>query len=78
MLIVAALPAAAWSPRNVSFTSSFPSNAHAQEIVGIEDEIPLGRIGNADEIAHAIEFLASDKSDYITGQILGINGGYVI
>jgi 3-oxoacyl-[acyl-carrier protein] reductase len=35
-------------------------------------------MGSADEIAAAIEFLASDKADYITGQVLGINGGYVI
>ena len=55
-------------------------NSHLtiEELSDFVSEIPLGRMGNADEIAHAVEFLASDKADYITGQVLGINGGYVI
>lgn len=36
---------------------------------------PLGRIGTANEIAAAAEFLLSDKSTWITGQVLGIDGG---
>ena len=36
---------------------------------------PLGRIGNATEIADAAAFLLSDKSAWITGQVLGIDGG---
>ena len=39
------------------------------------DHIPLGRAGTADEVAHAVVFLASDNAAYITGQILGVNGG---
>ena len=53
-------------------------NLSIEELNDFVNEIPLGRIGSADEIAAAIEFLASDKADYITGQILGINGGFVI
>lgn len=37
--------------------------------------IPLGRKGEPDEIAHAVAFLASDQAAYITGQVLGIDGG---
>ncbi len=37
--------------------------------------IPLGRYGEADEIAKAVRFLASDDAAYITGQVLGVNGG---
>src|SRR5271156_2435859 len=37
--------------------------------------IPLGRFGRDQEIAAAIVFLASDEAGYITGQVLGINGG---
>ncbi len=37
--------------------------------------IPLGRKGNPEEIAYAVAFLASDQAAYITGQILGIDGG---
>ena len=58
--------------------TSMNSNLTVEELTEFVDTIPLGRMGSADEIAEAIEFLASDKADYITGQVLGINGGYVI
>jgi 3-oxoacyl-[acyl-carrier protein] reductase len=41
----------------------------------ITEQIPLGRLGEVDDIANAVIFLASDQSSYITGQVLGINGG---
>jgi len=54
------------------------SNLSLEDITAFVEDIPLGRIGNADEIASTIEFLASEKADYITGQVLGVNGGYII
>lgn len=42
------------------------------------DETPLNRIGTAEEAAQAILFLASERASFITGQILGVNGGIVI
>lgn len=39
--------------------------------------IPLGRSGNPEDVANAICFLVSDLADYITGQVLGIDGGMV-
>lgn len=39
------------------------------------DSIPLGKFGSPRDIANAIAFLASSDSSYITGQVLGINGG---
>ena len=36
---------------------------------------PIGRCGKADEVAHAIAFLSSPRSSYITGQVLPVNGG---
>jgi 3-oxoacyl-[acyl-carrier protein] reductase len=36
---------------------------------------PLGRFGTPAEVAALIEFLASDKSSYITGQVIGVDGG---
>lgn len=38
-------------------------------------QIPLERLGSADDIAHAVVFLAQEKSGYITGQVLAVNGG---
>ncbi|MFN3307745.1 MAG: 3-oxoacyl-[acyl-carrier-protein] reductase [Anaerolineales bacterium] len=37
--------------------------------------IPLGRKGKPEEVAYAVAFLASDQAAYITGQILGVDGG---
>jgi len=38
-------------------------------------QIPLERLGSAEDIAHSVLFLASDQSGYITGQVIGVNGG---
>lgn len=38
-------------------------------------EVPLGRFGTADDIARAVEFLASPSSGYITGAVLAVDGG---
>jgi NAD(P)-dependent dehydrogenase (short-subunit alcohol dehydrogenase family) len=37
--------------------------------------IPLGRLGEPDEVARVVHFLAADASAYITGQVWGVNGG---
>jgi 3-oxoacyl-[acyl-carrier protein] reductase len=39
------------------------------------DRIPLGRLGDAADVAAAVCFLASDEAAYITGQVLAVNGG---
>jgi acetoacetyl-CoA reductase/3-oxoacyl-[acyl-carrier protein] reductase len=38
-------------------------------------QIPLGRLGNPEEVARVVHFLAADASSYITGQVWGVNGG---
>jgi len=42
---------------------------------GAAATVPMKRLGTPEEIAQAIVFLASDKADYLTGQIIGVNGG---
>ena len=44
----------------------------------LEDETPLMRIGRPEEVAEAAYFLASEKADFITGEVLNVNGGYLI
>lgn len=41
----------------------------------MQSQIPLGRIGEADDIAAAVTFLASDASTYITGHVMHVDGG---
>ena len=55
-------------------TQDLPENLMKQ----LTDATPLGRFGTAEEIASAVAFLASDEAAFITGQILGVDGGLVM
>ena len=44
----------------------------------LKDETPLMRLGQPEDIANLVSFLVSDKADFITGQVLASNGGFVI
>ena len=41
-------------------------------------ETPLGRLGAPEDIAHAVAFLASEKASFLTGQVLGADGGFIV
>ncbi len=45
---------------------------------GMLSSIPLGKMGEPEDIANAVLFLASDLSTYITGQTLSVNGGMIM
>lgn len=46
-----------------------------EQQAGILANVPVGRLGDAEEIASAVAFLASDEAAYITGETLHVNGG---
>jgi len=50
--------------------------AHRLDDRALAKRTPLGRLGTADEIADLAVFLASDKARYITGQVVGVDGGW--
>lgn len=50
----------------------------SEERLQILDEIPLQRLGKTKEVANMVQFLTSGKADYVTGQVIGINGGWYI
>ncbi len=56
---------------DTDMTRDLPEAARAALLAGI----PLGRLGSADEVAHAVVFLASRQAGYITGTELHVNGG---
>lgn len=49
----------------------------AEYLASIERMHPMGRIGEPDEVARAIVFLASDDASFITGAVLPVDGGYL-
>lgn len=49
-----------------------------QSLQELCEETPLGRLGKATDIAEMVAFLASEQAGFITGQIIGVNGGFVI
>ena len=50
----------------------------SEEIRSLEEETPLVRIGRPQDIAEAALFLASERARFITGQTLGVNGGFIM
>ncbi len=71
------------APRNVTVNAVAPGYIATDMTSDLSDEakekfletIPLKRPGTPQDVANAVAFLASDNAAYITGQVLGINGG---
>jgi 3-oxoacyl-[acyl-carrier protein] reductase len=64
------LPSSLIKPENLDF---FSKNKKIKKL--IEDITPLGRMGDANDIANIVEFLCSSKSSFLTGNCLMVDGG---
>ncbi|HEL2898195.1 TPA: SDR family oxidoreductase, partial [Clostridioides difficile] len=73
-------------PSNIRVNSIAPgvintdmlSGYNEEDIDILVEETPLMRLGTPEDIANCAIFLASDKSNFITGQVISPNGGFVI
>jgi 3-oxoacyl-[acyl-carrier protein] reductase len=59
---------------DTDMTRGLPPEKFAERLAGVA----MGRIGHADDIANAAVFLASNLSSYVTGQIIGVDGGMLV
>ena len=74
------------APSNITVNAVAPGTIYTdmlndltnEDIKNLENEIPLGRIGNTNDISGCVYFLASEDARYITGQVISPNGGFVI
>lgn len=53
------------------------NNLSAEDKIAFAEEIPMGRFGKPEEIAKTVAFLASNGSDYITAQVITVDGGLI-
>lgn len=54
------------------------ANLSSEDIEILSDETPLCRIGKPEEIANAVAFLATQDASFITGQVLSVDGGFIV
>lgn len=72
--------------RNITCNAVSPGFIETSMTAGLSDElkenalknIPLGRVGTPEEVASAVNFLASEEASYITGHVLNVNGGLLM
>jgi 3-oxoacyl-[acyl-carrier protein] reductase len=50
-------------------------NLNQETTCDITSRIPMGRLGQPEDVAGAVLFLASERTGYITGQVLAVDGG---
>ena len=66
------------SPGWVATSRAVAEGRRGEEAKKIEAQIPLGRLGTPEDVAKVVEFLATDLSDYVTGQCISVCGGYIL
>ena len=72
--------------RNITVNAVTPGYISTETVAGLTQRqkdtimtwIPQGKFGNTEDIAHMVAFLASDKGNYVTGQIISVDGGMAI
>jgi 3-oxoacyl-[acyl-carrier protein] reductase len=70
-----------YSPLGITANALAPALIRTDMLAGIAhlaDQIPVGRLGEAEDIADLTAFLCSAHAGYITGAVIDINGGYLI
>src|ERR1700732_3211002 len=67
----AVAPGLAWTP----FLGKIYGDSYVEEMAR---QTPLGRVGQPQDVANAVAFLASDRASFITGEILCVSGGYYL
>jgi len=65
---------------NITVNAVAPGFINTEMIKNLDMEkytkaVPMARVGEPEEVAHLVSFLASDKASYITGEVININGG---
>jgi NAD(P)-dependent dehydrogenase (short-subunit alcohol dehydrogenase family) len=73
--------ASEYAPSGVTANALAPSLIDTPMIAGIADiasRIPVGRLGQPRDVADLVAFLASDHAGYITGEVVDVNGGFLI
>jgi NAD(P)-dependent dehydrogenase (short-subunit alcohol dehydrogenase family) len=64
--------------REEGFRKSMGEEAYAERVRRVLRMYPLRRLGEPDDIASAVVFLASERASWITGQVLSVNGGFTM
>lgn len=70
-----------YAPWGITSNALAPALINTDMVAGIADladRIPVGRLGRPTDVAHAVLFLAGEQAEFITGEVMDVNGGFLI